>query len=672
MMGVTFLRKAVVVLLLLPAASLLLEAQSQRMILFEEMSNASCGPCASQNPTYHAYITQHQDRFLPLAWRANFPGRDVMNADNKTMHDGRLLYYSITGVPHVRVNGLIAPLSPGWYDGAAADTAAQSAQVAATPTTSPITLTVTESRAGLISTVDVNVSSTTAMTDQTLQIAVVEAHHYYASAGTNGEKDFYNVVRQLVPGNDGTPLTLTANENKTVTQSFTIDAAKWNASQVYVVAFVQDNTTKEVMQAAASQFMPKVSLAVGTPTNVRQTESAPQTWNGTFRSSVATPYVVKIDKHLLNGWNGTVMIGDRAVANGDTVTIASGADVTVATTITPDGVRAGMGRLAVELNNGHQRVDRTFQLFSGQAEVAILVRDEGNVAIENNYIDAFAGSTRNIVLLDKQSEPLFQLRDFQVVGMEVGKGILYEEDVTLLKNYMDVGGRVFLAGAEIAWGLVDTAAQARGYYYDPAFVNNYLHAEYVGDGTATLTTVTGVAGDPITDGLSVKINSGVKNQDTPDQINPANGAVKICSYNGGTGAGIRFADSKLRLVYLGFGLEGIGNLQQRTALLDKSITWLMGSMGVDRPMEASGTSLNVIPNPATGNVLVPFTLPRASHASFELFDIRGERVAAIAEGNYEAGASSLTFDAARFASGIYTLVMNTASGRTATKLSIAH
>lgn len=671
MMGVTLLRKAVVALLLLPAASMLLEAQSQRMILFEEMSNASCGPCAAQNPTYHAYITQHQDRILPISWRSSYPGRDVMNADNKDMHDGRVSFYGTPGVPHVRVNGQTAPPSPGWYDGGAADTAAQSVQVAATPTTSPITIMVTESRAGSISTVNVEVSSTTAITDQTLQIAVVEAHHYYANAGSNGEKDFYNVVRQLVPGNDGTPLALTANESKTITQSFTIDAAKWNANQVYVVAFVQDNTTKEVMQAAASQFMPRVSFTVGTPTMVRQSEGSPQTWNGTFRSSVATPYTVKIDKRLLSGWNSTVMIGDRAVANGDTVTIESGMDIPIAATITPDGVRAGMGRLAVELNNGHQHVDRTFRLFSGQADVAMLVRDEGNVAIADNYIDAFSATPRSFVVLDKESEPLFQLRDFQVVGMEVGKGILYEEDVTLLKNYMDVGGRVFLAGAEIAWGLVDTAAQARGYYYDPAFVNNYLHAEYIGDGTATLTTVTGVAGDPITDGMSVKINGGVKNQDTPDQIDPANGAVKICTYNGGSSAGIRYADSKLRLVYLGFGLEGIGNLQQRTDLLDKSITWLMGSLGVDPP-NRTGATLDVIPNPAAGNVLVPFTLTRASHASFDLFDIRGERVMTIAEGNYEGGVSSFTFDAARIASGIYTLVMNTADGRTATKLSIVH
>jgi len=38
-----------------------LNAQSQRMVLIEEATNASCGPCASQNPAFDILLNQNRD-----------------------------------------------------------------------------------------------------------------------------------------------------------------------------------------------------------------------------------------------------------------------------------------------------------------------------------------------------------------------------------------------------------------------------------------------------------------------------------------------------------------------------------------------------------------------------------------------------------------------------------
>lgn len=661
------LRTLCVVALLLPATFMLLEAQSPRVVVFEELSNASCGPCAAQNPTYHAFITEQLPaRVLPLSFRSRYPGRDVMNAANATMHDGRVAYYGSPGVPHVRMNGKFAPPSPGWYDGGAADTMAQSKYLAAIPAMSPISVSVVETRNGPTVDVVVSVTSVEAVSNAKLQVVVAEAHHYYASAGTNGEKDFYNVARQMLPGVDGTALTLAAGESRSFNFQYTMDATNWNSDQIYVAAFVQDNSSKEILQAAASSFRPMLSMDVTTAPVVVKNESTPSEWIGAVRTSVPGEYTVSIKQSLPSGWAATVTINGRTVANGEKITIADANDVPINATISPSA-RAGSGQVAVALTNGHQEAHKTFRLFSGRADIALLVRDEGRADIAEKYDQALAQNTRSYVILDAGVEKMFDLREFDVVMFETGKNVVGEADVQKLKAYLDGGGRLLLAGAEIAWGLVDTTAQQQNYYHDPAFVTDYLKARYLADGTSSLTTVKGVAGDPVTDGLNVRINNGVPNQDTPDEFAALSDAVQICTYNDNKGAGLRFADSKYRLVYFGFGMEGIGDAAQRASLIDKSITWLLGSdltvAGVAGQSELAGASIGAQPNPAGGIVEIPVTLPRAMFANVAVFDARGERVATIASRQLESGLTTLRWDASSVAAGMYVVVLSSAEGR---------
>ncbi|MBS1913015.1 MAG: Omp28-related outer membrane protein [Bacteroidetes bacterium] len=673
-MGISTLRNTLVVGLLVTASAQILNAQSPRMVLFEEMSNASCVPCAAQNPTYHAYITQHMDRILPISFRSRYPGRDVMHDADPTMHDGRVAFYGSPGVPNVVVNGIPStePTS-GFYAGAAADTAAESRELAKTSATSPVSIAVVENRYGNNSDVTVTVSSTQALSGKKLRMIVVEAHHYYTSAGGNGEKDFYNVARKMLPTLDGVDLTLAANETKTFQQSYQIDAANWNADQVYVVAFVQDDNTKEVYNAAASTFMPKLLLSLGQPeANVQSTVSQ-SNWTGAVTSSVGGQYRFTISKKLPAGWTATVTLGGSPAVDGDTATLTKDMPSDLAVAIVPSGGKPGMGRVSVEISNGHQEVTKIFRLFAGKADVAVLVRDEGNAAIADKYDEALGKTDRSYFLLDQGIEGQFNLADFKVVGMEVGKSILSGADVEKLKAYLNGGGRLFLAGAEIAWGLVDSGSSNQGYYSDPLFVTNYLHSTYVADGSTAQTTVNGVAGDPVAGGLSMKINNGVANQDTPDQIVPLEGAVQTCTYNNSTGAGVRYADKNYRLVYFGFGLEGIGDATLRSSLVDKSIAWLLGNdltiAGV-RSGSLAGTALNVSPNPVTGMMDIPLTLSRAMHVSVSLYDMRGARIAVITDGEFEGGATLLRFDASSVPAGAYALVMSTPEGRTSTMVTV--
>ncbi|HNQ83124.1 MAG TPA: hypothetical protein PKM34_05735 [Bacteroidales bacterium] len=63
-------------------------SQSQRMVLIEEATNASCGPCASQNPAFDNLLNQNRDILTAIKYHWYFPGYDPMitTIQLKTMH----------------------------------------------------------------------------------------------------------------------------------------------------------------------------------------------------------------------------------------------------------------------------------------------------------------------------------------------------------------------------------------------------------------------------------------------------------------------------------------------------------------------------------------------------------------------------------------------------------
>ena len=63
------------------------------------------------------------------------------------------------------------------------------------------------------------------------------------------------------------------------------------------------------------------------------------------------------------------------------------------------------------------------------------------------------------------------------------------------------------------------------------------------------------------------------------------------------------------------------------------------------------------PNPFNPTTLVSFELPVASGVRLEVFNVLGERVATLVDGELPPGSHALTFDAARLSSGVYFTVM---------------
>ena len=97
-----------------------LHAQATRLVLAEEFTQASCGPCASQNPAFNTLLQQNPTKIIDIKYQTSFPGVDPMNAHNPNEVASRRSYYGVNGVPHALIDGTSVTNDCNAYAGAPA------------------------------------------------------------------------------------------------------------------------------------------------------------------------------------------------------------------------------------------------------------------------------------------------------------------------------------------------------------------------------------------------------------------------------------------------------------------------------------------------------------------------------------------------------------------------
>jgi len=225
-------------------------AQSQRFILAEEFTQASCPPCATQNPAFNAILDANPTKVIGLKYQVWWPGFDPMYNHNKSEVNTRVAYYSVTGVPNVRVDGTGYAGAPNGVTQALIDNRYLNVS-------SPFTITATHSFNASYSQMTVNADITcTQATAGTLvaHIAVIEREINFATQpGTNGETEFYGVMKKMLPDDQGSAVTANST-GSTQNLNFTIDIPwyVYDLNQLAAIVFIQDNGNKAVHQTAYS------------------------------------------------------------------------------------------------------------------------------------------------------------------------------------------------------------------------------------------------------------------------------------------------------------------------------------------------------------------------------------------------------------------------------------
>jgi hypothetical protein len=248
------------------------KAQSPRLILAEEFTNAGCGPCASQNPAFNTLLNNNPTKVVAIKYQTDGPGYDPMNITTSPMVNVRADYYEVEYVPTGLMDGLALPGAS--YTGAPSNwTQAKITTRAATQSafTVNVSHSFNASRDSIFITVNINCTQAHNGASMVAHVAIVEREIDFCSApGTNGETSFEGVMRTMLPNASGTvlPNTWTVGQSQTLTFADTLSRNIYDKNRVAVVAFIQDNQlchqpsvcteTYSVLQAGYSAPLPPI------------------------------------------------------------------------------------------------------------------------------------------------------------------------------------------------------------------------------------------------------------------------------------------------------------------------------------------------------------------------------------------------------------------------------
>lgn len=230
--------------------ALKLNAQSERVLLFECFTNTGCAPCAAQNPGLDALISNNGDHIAAIKYHMSWPAsNDPMYLHNTADNNARRSVYGVNSVPHTVVDGNRFGDMPSGLNQSMVN------NWLAIP--SPIDMRLEYEVDAAANTITVHVmgmASEAVSGPVRLYVGVIEREIHYGSApGSNGEKDFYSVMKKLLPNAGGTLLGDSMEAGDYFAYSFSWELANiYDMSQLDAIAWVQCGSTKEVYQACRS------------------------------------------------------------------------------------------------------------------------------------------------------------------------------------------------------------------------------------------------------------------------------------------------------------------------------------------------------------------------------------------------------------------------------------
>jgi hypothetical protein len=240
-----------------------------RVVLMERFTNVGCPPCAPASIREDQFIADHGVEDLAIIkYHTPGPGPDPMNVMNSAPLLDRLLYYNVPYVPFSLMDGVLFtdndqqlgnyPITYSvyqrFYD-----------QRRAIP--SPFTVDTDGSLGATTGTISINVTAVDTVPAGNLKVRMVLYFNnviYPSPPGTNGESEFDFVFMDFIPNINGRGLTIVQGQTVNFVETFPIPteipaaggdpAVPVERAQLGIVAFVQDESSKEVHQAGVLSF----------------------------------------------------------------------------------------------------------------------------------------------------------------------------------------------------------------------------------------------------------------------------------------------------------------------------------------------------------------------------------------------------------------------------------
>lgn len=626
-----------------------LQAQVNKTPLVEHFTQASCGPCATQNPILQQRLDAFgSGNYVRISHQVSWPGVDPMNAAYPAGPDVRRNYYGITGVPNTSLNGG----SPG---NSGTIITASTLNAAAAQTT-PYQLDITQTWiSGDSLEVDITVTNTTSAAISSadrLRVAMIEDRVFYPVApGSNGETEFEYVMRMMynpstgAPSTDGAtigsiPANGTLNFNFLLTGS-DIPSYIADLNEVSFAAFLQNDATRVVEQAAKSQAG-NVPGLLDVSTQSASTVGAGYC-NTVFDPAVeftnngSDPITTVTAEYSINGgaavsetFTGNLTQGQTTTITFPQTNIAAGTSV-VTYTITDvnNGGIVSNGAIAIP--------DETYNKLPAASVAAPVSEGFDSAPLEPN-----TGYSREVTTgLFESAEAISRFSILDGPTYNYGPiGGFAQSDRSIRFRFYSV-----LSGGEMNFVMnkVDIPANAQltfnhAYRQYAASTNDRLQIQASTDCGATWSTLFDKAGAQL---ANLPIATA--------QFHPGpasdwvTSTVDLSSLAGTNEVIIRF--------------RGISDYGNNLFIDDINLSVATSTEEV----AATETEVRIMPNPVHNNMTVEFDLPESTTMDMMIFNALGQPVQQVAEGTFE-GMNSLTVNTSDLAAGMYILKLVTDKG----------
>jgi hypothetical protein len=241
-------------------------------MLNEVYSSSTCGPCAPGNANYLA-ISGKKDRntFATVKYQQYFPGTGDPYTTTETI--GRLQYYGINSIPRMEIDGQWDGNAQSYTDAVYDNYGGKVANIEVEATYKVNFHTVT---------VDAKIIPYANMPQTSLKLrAAIVERTTTNNIKTNGETEFHNVVKKMLPDHNGTSIPgLVSGTNQTYNLSFTFPgdyrlAANGQTANIInlstehsveqfsdlaVIVWVQDDANKTVLNSTNAKIIYNAGL----------------------------------------------------------------------------------------------------------------------------------------------------------------------------------------------------------------------------------------------------------------------------------------------------------------------------------------------------------------------------------------------------------------------------
>jgi hypothetical protein len=232
---------------------LLQEIPPSNVVLIEDFANVSCVPCVTSNKIIESLtnVTYGHSKLVAIKYPTNFPSpNDPFYLANTVDCNSRISYYNVFFAPTTVIDGIERPIST---DSLSVMAAVDQRLTKEIKFRMDVSITTVGSEYNITVTIKVLNGAGIDFSNSVLQTVVTETDFNFTSPpGSNGETKFYDVMRVMLPSNAGQSLSGMSQTEEVVFQRQTSINPNWVINNLHVVAFIQNNSTKEVYQTCST------------------------------------------------------------------------------------------------------------------------------------------------------------------------------------------------------------------------------------------------------------------------------------------------------------------------------------------------------------------------------------------------------------------------------------